>query len=74
METEDDSELVRRLFALMMMKLEDAATEASDGQDAHRSPSSQIARAARVAALSREAQAIAETIMVIGKAEGAGQG
>ncbi|QTH20107.1 hypothetical protein HRJ34_17305 [Rhizorhabdus wittichii] len=73
METEDDSELLRRLFALMTMKLEDAATEAVDGQGAQRPPSAQIARATRVAVLSSEIHILAEAVMAIGKLEDEGQ-
>ncbi|QTH20217.1 hypothetical protein HRJ34_17910 [Rhizorhabdus wittichii] len=70
MGTEDDSELVRRLFALLTMKLEDAATEAVEGQGANQQLTFHIARAENVAALCREAQALAETIVTIANAIG----
>ncbi|WP_340318016.1 hypothetical protein [Rhizorhabdus argentea] len=48
MDIEERAELVRRLFSLMTAKLEDAASEAVDGQGTTQSHHDQIVRADRV--------------------------
>jgi hypothetical protein len=65
MDHEEQAELVARLFALMTGKLEDAASEAAEGQDKGRDDREQIARAERVAAAARDVGLLAEAAGVV---------
>lgn len=60
MDGQERNELVRRLFSLMTAKLEDAATEAVEGQGAHQEASRQIARAERIEIMARDVGLLAE--------------
>lgn len=65
MDSGERSELVRRLFALMTAKLEDAAGEASDGQGAGHSDLNQIGRANEIELLVRDVRLLAEAAAAI---------
>jgi pseudouridine-5'-phosphate glycosidase len=69
MNQEERTELVTRMFAVMTMKLEDAAGEAVEGQ-AHGLPRpEQIARAERIEAIARDVGLIAEAAAALLRTE-----
>lgn len=65
MDTEERSDLVSRLFALITSKLEDAAGEAADGQGQGRDDREQIARAERIEVIARDACLLAEAAAAV---------
>lgn len=65
MNQEERAELVTRMFALMTAKLEDAATDALDGQSKAQSELDQIVRAERIELLARDIGLIAEAAAAV---------
>ncbi len=64
---DERAELVRRLFVLMTIKLEDAAGEAAAGQAAGQNSAEQIARAEGVELLMRDVGLVAERAAAIAR-------
>ena len=65
MDNQERVELVRRLFSLMTAKLEDAASEAVDGQGADRSNLEQAHRADHIELLARDVGLLAQSVAAI---------
>ena len=72
MDREERAELVARLFANIMSKLEDAASEACDCQGRDRDDREQIARAERIEMAARDVGLLAEVTAAILRAATAG--
>ena len=65
MDDDDRQELVRRLFALLTMKFEDAAATAADGQGPRQDQSVQRDLASRLIGIGSEVAVLAEAIIAI---------
>lgn len=69
MDSAERTDLVRRLFALMTIKLEDAVSEAADGQRADQSGTQQIAHADAVELFARDVGLLAESAAAIARGD-----